>query len=226
MQRVSEPQQILPLPDNLLRELLEVASFLHQRGWTPATSSNFSARTSCQADSFWISASGQDKGQLTPTDFLEIHLEGQVLSQQTKTQKPSAETRLHAMIYQYDPQAQAVLHTHSLASTVVSKLYEEAGQVVFHDFEILKGLKGVTHHTHRVTLPIFPNAQDIGGLAHTIQRALVQRQDGPFYGFLLAGHGLYTWGDSLQEAKRHGETLEFLLSCHLELKRHGHSFLS
>ena len=30
------------------------------------------------------------------------------------------------------------------------------------------------------------------------------------YGFLLAGHGLYTWGKTIAEAKRHIEVLEFL----------------
>jgi methylthioribulose-1-phosphate dehydratase len=33
------------------------------------------------------------------------------------------------------------------------------------------------------------------------------------HGFLLRGHGLYTWGASLQEAKRHVEILEFLMEA-------------
>jgi methylthioribulose-1-phosphate dehydratase len=32
----------------------------------------------------------------------------------------------------------------------------------------------------------------------------------PFHGFLLSGHGLYTWGSSLEEARRHIEIYEFL----------------
>ncbi len=32
----------------------------------------------------------------------------------------------------------------------------------------------------------------------------------PFHGFLLARHGLYTWGRDLDEARRHIEIHEFL----------------
>jgi ribulose-5-phosphate 4-epimerase/fuculose-1-phosphate aldolase len=32
----------------------------------------------------------------------------------------------------------------------------------------------------------------------------------PFHGFLLSGHGLYTWGRDLAEARRHIEIHEFL----------------
>jgi len=31
------------------------------------------------------------------------------------------------------------------------------------------------------------------------------------HGFLLRGHGLYTWGTDLQQAVRHVEILEFLM---------------
>jgi methylthioribulose-1-phosphate dehydratase len=30
------------------------------------------------------------------------------------------------------------------------------------------------------------------------------------HGFLISGHGLYTWGQSIAEAERHVEILEFL----------------
>ena len=39
-----------------------------------------------------------------------------------------------------------------------------------------------------------------------------------YYGFLVKGHGLYAWGNSLREAKRHLEGIEFLLSCELQRK--------
>ena len=37
------------------------------------------------------------------------------------------------------------------------------------------------------------------------------RENSGIHGFLLRGHGLYTWGANLQEAKRHVEILEFLM---------------
>jgi|GEM_PF-6747725 len=38
-------------------------------------------------------------------------------------------------------------------------------------------------------------------------------------GFLLAGHGLYGWGSSIAEAKRHIEVFEFLMECRLWIER-------
>ena len=43
----------------------------------------------------------------------------------------------------------------------------------------------------------------------------------PLYAYLIEGHGLYTWGQDMQEARRHLEALEFLLACELDLKRLG-----
>ncbi len=37
-------------------------------------------------------------------------------------------------------------------------------------------------------------------------------------GLLVAGHGLYAWGNSLEEAQRHVEILEFLFSVLLQKK--------
>jgi methylthioribulose-1-phosphate dehydratase len=41
--------------------------------------------------------------------------------------------------------------------------------------------------------------------------ATTLRQNPGIHGFLLREHGLYTWGQSLREAKRHVEILEFLV---------------
>jgi methylthioribulose-1-phosphate dehydratase len=39
------------------------------------------------------------------------------------------------------------------------------------------------------------------------------RENRAVHGFLLREHGLYTWGATVQEAKRHVEILEFLLEA-------------
>jgi methylthioribulose-1-phosphate dehydratase len=74
---------------------------------------------------------------------------------------------------------------------------------------MLKGLEGVRTHRHREWLPILENSQDILELSQEVSRTL--RENPGIHGFLLRGHGLYTWGASLQEAKRHVEILEFLM---------------
>lgn len=58
-------------------------------------------------------------------------------------------------------------------------------------------------------MPILENSQDMTVLAQQLSALLSEQPNIP--GFLLRGHGLYTWGASIQEAKRHVEILEFLL---------------
>ena len=76
---------------------------------------------------------------------------------------------------------------------------------------MLKGLAGVTTHEHREWLPIVENSQNMHTLAEEIKE-LLNAHPGA-HGFLLRRHGLYTWGSSLAQAKRHVEILEFLLEA-------------
>ena len=74
---------------------------------------------------------------------------------------------------------------------------------------MLKGLDGVSSHQHREWLPIVENSQDIEELARQISNTL--KENPKVHGFLLRAHGLYTWGATIAEAKRHVEILEFLM---------------
>ena len=211
----------------IINDLLRVCDFLHQKGWTPATSSNFSARNPENHQHFFISASGKDKSCLTSHDFIAMNLNGNVVFRQDRHQQPSAEMLLHAMIYERFPHVHSVLHTHSLPATVLSKLYEAQGELPLKNFELLKGFEGVKTHETNIPMPIFPNSQSIPTLVRQINAYLDERQtshpETPCYGLLIAGHGLYAWGETLEQAKRHVETIEFLLTSILELKRYGYA---
>ncbi|MCC6998981.1 MAG: methylthioribulose 1-phosphate dehydratase [Deltaproteobacteria bacterium] len=184
----------------------------HARGWLQATSGNFSLRA--DADSFLISASGLDKGRLTEADLGQVWLDGRVAF--APGQRPSAETPLHAALYARDPAIGAIAHTHSVAATVLSRAVEAAGQASLEltGWEMAKGLRGVTTHQARVRLPVVGNDQDTTRLAASVGAVL---GDAP--GYLIAGHGLYTWGRDVAEAARHVEALEFLLECELQQRR-------
>jgi methylthioribulose-1-phosphate dehydratase len=189
-------------------ELAEIGRSFHQRGWMFGTSGNLSAVVSERPLRLAITPSGADKGALEAAEFLEIDENALVVR---GSGEPSAETGLHLAIIRTRG-AGAVLHTHSLWSTVLSDTFAAGGAVALEGFEMLKGLHGVHTHQHKEILPIFENSQDIAQLAEKV-RALLQSE--PFvHGFLLRRHGLYTWGQNLAEAKRHAEVLEFLLEVH------------
>lgn len=236
------PQTSTPSPlETLAPQLVEVIHFLDSRGWTPATSSNFSYRLETKTGHFAISVSGLEKGQMQASDFLAVNQDGQSVSSEEsaalvlpkanadtlpkKPLKPSAETLLHSLIYRRDPKACTVLHTHSINGTVLSKLYEAQKGIWLKEFEILKAFEGIHTHAHELWLPIFSNAQDMNVLSQHIDERLQKElaPDSRVYGFLLAGHGLYTWGKTPAQAKRHAEAFEFLFDCILKLRSYGYA---
>ena len=105
--------------------------------------------------------------------------------------------------------AAAVLHTHSVWSTVLSERFGDRGGIAIGGYEMLKGLAGVTTHEHVEWLPVLENDQNMDRLAVEVRRLLGDHPG--VHGFLLRRHGLYTWGATLSEAARHVEILEFLL---------------
>lgn len=199
----------------LSADICSTGAFLYQRGWCPATSSNFSARLDDKH--VLVTASGRHKGELQTNDILCVDLQGQSLE---PGQKPSAETLLHTHLYQRDPTIGAVLHTHSVKSTVLSRHYAQQGFLRLADYEVLKALEGIQTHECDTVLPIFPNTQDIASLARDVDAYLDEHPD--TYAYCIAGHGFYTWGRDLAAARRHIEALEFLFECevlHLTLAR-------
>lgn len=191
-------------------ELSRAGRLFFERGWVPATAGNFSARLDERR--LVITASGRHKGELDAEGFLVMGLEGEVLS---PGRKPSAETALHLQLYRREPSLGSVLHTHSRASTLLSRL--SPGGVVLEGYEVLKALPGVETHETRLEVPVFPNDQDIPRLAARVEAYMREHPGLP--GYLIEGHGLYTWGRTVSDARRHVEAFEFLFECELEMRR-------
>jgi methylthioribulose-1-phosphate dehydratase len=186
-------------------DLAEIGKGFHARGWVLGTSGNFSAVISREPLRLAITSTGLDKSSLTPAHFLEMDNAVNVVRGEGR---PSAEAMLHLAVVR-GVDAGAVLHTHSVWSTVLSGSHASQGGIALEGYEMLKGLEGVRTHKHREWLPILENSQDMVELADHVSKTL--REIPGIHGFLLKEHGLYTWGASLQEAKRHVEILEFLM---------------
>jgi methylthioribulose-1-phosphate dehydratase len=186
----------------IAESLCDTARWCYARGWAPATSGNFSV---CVGSRILITPTGLDKGTVVPTDLLEVDPEGRIVS---GAGRPSAETNLHLVLYRERPQAGCVLHVHTVTNTLLSGHYAPQGFIGIEGYEILKGLAGVTTHAHVERIPILENSQDYAELSLSLAAAL---DEYPLtHGVLLSRHGLYTWGQSVNEARRHLETLEFL----------------
>jgi methylthioribulose-1-phosphate dehydratase len=194
------------VPAAIVESVAAMGRFASARGWVPATSGNFSARI--DARRIAVTRSGVDKGSLDAATIAALDLDGPI------PPGLSAETPLHVARYRADAAVGAVAHVHTVAATVLSRRRLAAGAVDLAGFEMLKALRGVTTHETTVRLPIFANAQDTVQLAAEVEARL--RANGDVPGYLLAGHGLYAWGRTMDEARRHLEGFEFLLACALE----------
>lgn len=200
-----DPQRLRELAGELIVNVRELA----QLGWTPATSSNFSARLDERHAA--ITVSGRDKGRLTEADIMVVDFDGLAVG---STHRPSAETLLHTQLYRRFPEVGCILHTHSHNQTVASRLFPRS--VRLKGYELLKAFRGNETHEAAIELPVLANSQDMPTLAAKVE-ALLDR--GPLWGYLIRGHGLYAWGRDMAEARRHLDAFEFLLGCELDLRR-------
>jgi methylthioribulose-1-phosphate dehydratase len=185
---------------------------LDQRGWAPATAGNYSVRL---ADgSIAITVSGAHKGRLTGEQLMRVSAGGTPLD----GKRPSAETLLHCLVYAVDPDAGAVLHTHSIAGTVLSRALSGADAVVLEGYELQKIYPGIETHETRIAIPLVDNSQDMPALAD-ILRPLLRGQPRLLPAFYIRGHGLYAWGPTVEAAENLVEATEFLLACAWEERK-------
>ena len=205
--RVSHLGARMPEPrfPALARDLAALGRLFYGRGWVLGTSGNFSAVASRKPLRLAMTASSIDKGNLRPAHILQVDERGKVTGRTAL--RPSAETLLHLEIVRRRG-AGAVLHTHSVWSTMLSDVHASRGGMEIAGYEMLKGLSGVTTHEHREWIPIVDNDQDMERLARRVGETLERRPEA--HAILLKRHGLYTWGNTLADASRHVEIFEFL----------------
>ena len=192
----------------LAEQLVHAGRVLHDLGMVPATSGNFSARIN--DNEFAATVSGKHKGRLSSDDIMRVDNRGKSLDGKV----PSAEVGLHARIYQRFPETGAILHVHSIFSTLLSRVVED--NVVLENYELLKAFPGIKTHEVRVTVPVFANDQDIDRLAGQVDEFFSRHDTIPAY--LIRSHGLYTWGKTVHDALHYVEALEFLFRCELTLQ--------
>ncbi len=191
-------------------ELASLVRKLNVSGHNPATSGNYSLKSKTYPDYGLVSESGIDKSQFQREHFLPVHYKTReqhpgVLHQKRKA---SDETAIHLAILDSST-AGCVLHTHFLESLVFADLFPGEAMLYLEGLELLKGLKGINTHETKIALACFENTQDIIGLSERIPSVLKSQEN--IFGVMLRGHGLYVWGETVAEAKKHLEVLEYLI---------------
>ncbi len=191
--------------ETAVEAVIDAGRYASARNWVPATSGNFSVRI--DETRIAITRSGVDKGSLTAADLLIQPLGDALLP------GSSAEAALHVRHYRDSPATGAIFHIHGPYSTVLGQAHLPEAAVHLTGWELQKALAGITTHEATVEVPVFANDQDIDALSDRIAARLAQPAASGHVrapGYLLAGHGLYAWGKTVRDARRHLEALEVL----------------
>lgn len=186
--------------------LTEVARLFYGRGWMMGTAGNLSLRL--EDGTFWITASGKQKGRLGREDFLRIAPGGEVIERGRPGDRPSAETSLHDAVYRLVPEARACYHVHSIPANIASGQAMGGDHLALPPLEMLKGL-GIWDEEPRVSIAILPNHAHVPRIAAQLE-ALFYLEPPQVPGFLIHNHGLTAWGPSPDAALNHVELFEYI----------------
>lgn len=187
------------------QELTDTGLEFYRRGWAFGASGNFSVLLARKPLRLCITSAGNEKGTLDETNFLELDDDAEIVQ---GFGRPSDETLLHLSVYRLRPRARCILYSHSVAGMQLSDKYFVDGSITLRGYEVLKGLSGVKTHEHIESVPIVENSEDQIALSHVIENVLLENKS--IHGIYIRRNGLYSWGETVDEAKRNIEIFEFL----------------
>ena len=187
------------------QELAETGREFYRRGWARGASGNFSILLARKPLRLCITAAGNEKGTLDETNFLELDDDAEILQ---GFGRPSDETMLHLSIYRLRPRARCILYSQTVWGSILSDRHYVDGSIQMQGHEVLKGLVGVDTHEHTERIPIVENSSDQIALSHVIENVLLENPT--IHGIYIRRHGLYAWGETVEEARRNIEIFEFL----------------
>lgn len=170
--------------------IVEICHLLATRNFTTATGGNVSARL--PDGSVWVTPARLHKARVQLDDLVRVTMEGEKLE---GARNASSETLVHLAIYRALPQAGAVVHAHPPAATG----YAQAGKPIdtrsSSEAYVILGPE----------VPVIPYEKpSTTRLADVVHDAM--RPDRPAY--LMAQHGVLTWGATLWDAYDILDTLE------------------
>lgn len=187
-------------------------------GWMRGTGGNLSVVVNREPLLLAVTASGLDKSELTESDVVLVG-EGGAPADPADHRPPSAEAGLHAHIAARTG-AEAVFHVHALDAVLAGAIWPEGVEIT--DLEMLKGIGHPAHDT-TVRIPVIANDQDMAVEAarfnEVYRDATADTPEVP--ALIVAGHGMYAWGNSVAAARRHLEIVEWLLQHQVAAHRLG-----
>lgn len=137
-----------------------------------------------------VTPSGRGYANQKPEDIVIIDDACQTLA---GALTPSSESKLHTAIYNACPEAQAIIHTHSIYASALAAMRKPVPAIIEDIVQIIGGRVNCAEYALPGTQELADNAvKDMNGRK----------------GVLLANHGAVCWGKSLEDALIVAEILE------------------
>jgi L-fuculose-phosphate aldolase len=158
-------------------ELVKYYHLLRERDINDSHSGNGSVR---DGDSLWITPTGACADTLQPWQIVRCALEGAAAA------GASSDLALHRQVYLRNPRARAVLHghaVHAIALTMDGNPFEPVD------------LEGDLYFTHGVSVIDIPYDNYFSASPALVGEALASHP-----AVIVRGHGLYAWGENLNQA--------------------------
>ena len=202
--------------------ICELCRQFYGLGWVSGTGGGISIRG---PEGIYIAPSGVQKERLRPADiFLLDHArldDAHVVCPPADPRLKISECRpLFYNAFQLRG-AGAVIHSHSLWAVLAARLSSPLGEpaeFVCQGLEMQKGLRGLgCFDTLRV--PIIANTPREAELTATMAAAMQAYPD--VDAVLVAGHGVYVWGETWAQAKTQAECYDYLFRAAVEAGRLG-----
>jgi len=159
--------------------------WLRRHGCNDSHSGNASVR---EGDGFWVTPTGACADTLEPADLVLCPLQGPC------PQGASSDAPLHQLVYQRQPRASGVLHSHGPYSVALSFAGQDFSPI---DFE-------GRHYFESVPVLSIPFEDYLEKAPEAVAEALAEHPVA-----MVRGHGVYAWGENLN--------LAYKWTCSLEL---------
>lgn len=193
---------------NACEQLLSISQQLKCLGLNRGTSGNASVRVNNEVGQagFLITPSGVAVEKMAPADMVWMDFAGNA----EDDKQPSSEWRFHLDILQHKPEANAVIHTHSMFATTLSTLRLDIP--AFHYMIALAGGDSIRCAPYALF-----------GSQQLSDNALLALQDRK--ACLLANHGMIAIGETLDKALGITQEVENLCEQYLRALQAGRPYI-
>lgn len=170
-------------------QIVMLINRVYQKGLTTTSGGNLSIIDS--EGNIWITPSGIDKGSLTPADICKVLPDGTVIGKH----KPSCELPFHSLVYKTRPDVSAVLHAHPPAMVSFSLIRKVPDVNIIPTPHQVCGKVGTAKYE-------VPGSEELAkGIVDEIKKGINV--------VIMENHGVITCADSLFEAFKRFETINF-----------------